>query len=301
MDIRINGEAVDVTLESEQTLGAILSGIESWLGSSEFRVNGLEIDGETIPGNDLPNAFYRDLQGIQTIDIRVCSRQELMLEALTDARCYLTALTNSPSDLPALVDNGFNGSGSSLVESWKNSAAASFLSVESPEIHKIVDALLVQNGPEIYSDAGRGGDGISASLVLSLIDERIREIGDPVGEFVRIESLIAGISERLEELPLDIQTGKDGRAVETVTLFSNAAEKLFRLHFIFQSRGKFIDTIDSVPVHDFFEDFNTALKELLAAFTGKDSVLVGDLAEYELAPRLRAFYAALKKPIVSLV
>jgi hypothetical protein len=172
-----------------------------------------------------------------------------------------------------------------------------------PEIHKIVDDLLVQNGPETYSDAGRpsAGDGISASLILSLIDERIREIGDPVGEFVRIGSLVAGIGERLEELPLDIQTGKDGRAVETVTLFSNAAEKLFRLHFIFQSRGKFIDTINSVPVNDFFEDFNTALKELLAAFTGKDSVLVGDLAEYELAPRLRAFYAALKKPIVSVV
>jgi hypothetical protein len=301
MDIRINGEAVDVTLEKEQTLGAILSGIENWLGSSEFRVNGLEIDGETIPGNELPDAFYRDLQGIQTIDIRVCSRQELMLEALAEARCYLTALTNSPSEVQALVDNAFDGSGSSLVESWKNSAAASFLSVELPEIHKIVDDLLVQNGPEIYSDAGRGGDGISASLILSLIDERIREIGDSVGEFERIEPLVAGISERLEELPLDIQTGKDGRAAETVTLFSNAAEKLFRLHFIFQSRGKFIDTVDSVPVNDFFEDFNTALKELLAAFTGKDSVLVGDLAEYELAPRLRAFYAALKKPIVSLV
>jgi hypothetical protein len=303
MDIRINGEAVDVTLESEQTLGAILSGIENWLGGSEFRVNGLEIDGETIPGNGLPDAFYRDLQGIQTIDIRVCSRQELMLEALAEARCYLRALANPPSELPAPADNFFDGSGSSLAESWKNSAAASFLSAELPEIYKITDDLLVRSGPETYSDAGWGspGDGASASLIISLIDERIREIGDPAEEFERIEPLIAGISERLEELPLDIQTGKDGRAAETVTLFSNAAEKLFRLHFIFQSRGKFIDTVDSAPVNDFFEEFNTALKELLAAFTGKDSVLVGDLAEYELAPRLRAFYAALKKPIVSLV
>jgi hypothetical protein len=283
MDIRINGEDADITLESEQTVGAFLAGIENWLGNSEFRVNGLEINGEMIAGDAIPLAFERELTGVESIDVKVCTRQELMLEALTEARCYLAALTRPESGAPAA---------SSLAESWENSAAASFLSAELPDIRGILDDLF-RNG-ETHG-------GTPPPAIASLIDERIREIGDPVGEFTRIENLVSALSARLEELPIDIQTGKDGRASETVALFSQTAEKIFRLFFIFQSRGKNIDTVDSVPIYDFLGEFGAAVREILAAYSNKDSVLVGDLAEYELAPRLRAFYAALKRPIVSLV
>ncbi|MDR0386729.1 MAG: hypothetical protein LBH57_01700 [Treponema sp.] len=283
MDIRINGEAADITLESEKTIGAVLAGIENWLGNSAFRVKGLEIDGKAISGDAIPEAFEREVSEIKSINIAVCTRQDLMLEALTEARCYLAALLNpGPATHTA----------SSVTEGWKNSAAASFLSGELPDVCGILD--------EFFKTGGTGG-GLSPQSVVSLIDERIREIGDPVGEFTRMESLVSAVSERLEDLPIDIQTGKDGRAAETVSLFSNIAEKLFRLFFVFQSRGKFIDAVDSVPIHTFIEEFDVAVKELLTAYSGKDAVLVGDLAEYELAPRLRSFYIALKRPVVSLV
>ncbi|MDR0710595.1 MAG: hypothetical protein LBF77_11080, partial [Spirochaetaceae bacterium] len=131
-----------------------------------------------------------------------------------------------------------------------------------------------------------------------LVDERIRELLNPEEELGRIEGLVTGIAERLEELPLDIQTGKDGRAAETVNIFSTIAEKLFRLFYLIQTQGQDLSGIlvDSSPIYDFLGEFNTALKELLAAYEGRDVVLVGDLAEYELAPRLRSFYGALKVP-----
>jgi hypothetical protein len=44
---------------------------------------------------------------------------------------------------------------------------------------------------------------------------------------------------------------------------------------------------------DFFEDFNTALRELTAGYESGDAILVGDLAEYELAPRLRTLETAI--------
>jgi hypothetical protein len=47
------------------------------------------------------------------------------------------------------------------------------------------------------------------------------------------------------------------------------------------------------------EEFGAALKELLAAYEVRDAVLVGDLAEYELAPRLRGLYAAINTPLVA--
>jgi hypothetical protein len=278
MDIRINGKTADIILESERTLGAVLVGIENWLGNSAFRVKGLEIDGQVIAGDAIPTAFERELVGIESIDVKICSGQELMLEALAEARCYLAVATASES--PAAV--------SSISEGWRTTAAASFLSRELPDIWGILD--------EFFKKSGTGG-GLSSQMILSLIEERIREIGDPTGEFARLESLVSTVSERLEELPIDIQTGKDGRAAETVSLFSTITEKLFRLFAVFQSQGGFIDMVDSVPIHNFLEEFGDTVKELVAAYSAKDAVLVGDLAEYELAPRLRSFYAALKGPV----
>ncbi|MDR1057937.1 MAG: hypothetical protein LBL43_00160, partial [Treponema sp.] len=52
--------------------------------------------------------------------------------------------------------------------------------------------------------------------------------------------------------------------------------------------------IDGRTIREFVEDFGAALGELTAAYEGYDAVLLGDLAEYELAPRLVKLYGALK-------
>ncbi|MDR3139677.1 MAG: hypothetical protein LBT95_08410, partial [Treponema sp.] len=116
-----------------------------------------------------------------------------------------------------------------------------------------------------------------------------------------METLVSAIAARLEDLPLDIQTGKDERAAETVQLFSHIAEKLFRLLYCLKFDGLSPDalTVESLPIQKFIEEFGTALKELTAAYEAKDAVLVGDLAEYELAPRLVSLYRTLKTPVIA--
>ncbi|GHV15994.1 hypothetical protein FACS189493_0930 [Spirochaetia bacterium] len=269
MDISINGKSADITLESEQTIGEVLSGIEQWLQSSELRLKGLDIDGEPVDSDAVDAVFTRDLQGIDSLDIKVCSRQELTLDALSFARGYLEAFAGTEDR-------------EILASGWKESAAASYLAEEIPEIANAVTGTL-------------SGSHTGA---LALVEERIRELADPQGELCRMEAAVTGIISRLEELPLDIQTGKDGRAAETISLFSAIAEKFFRLFLILKSgaRNTAIDDlmIDSVPVMEFLEEFGAALKEILAAYGTKDVVLVGDLAEYELAPRLRTFYSAIR-------
>jgi hypothetical protein len=93
-----------------------------------------------------------------------------------------------------------------------------------------------------------------------------------------------------------MQTGKDRRAAETMQLFTQMGEKLFRLYFILKSEGLIPQTftISGQPTRDFMNKFNDALKELSSAHENKDTVLVGDIAEYELAPRLLSIYEALK-------
>jgi hypothetical protein len=102
------------------------------------------------------------------------------------------------------------------------------------------------------------------------------------------------ICARLAEFPLDIQTGKDARAAETVNVFSSLAEKVFRIYHALKIEGFPVAEIkvDTMSINDYITEFSKALKELLDAYEKRDTVLIGDLAEYEMAPRLRGLHAA---------
>jgi hypothetical protein len=218
------------------------------------------------------------LDGIETLDIETSSLPLLMMEALMDSGHTIASYENASFEEQRRIG-----------KDWEEGPSASFLAERIPDMFDCIARCF-------------RGEGLTAQSLAALVEERLRELRDPLRELGGMESLVEGMAKRLEDLPLDIQTGKDGRAAETVQLFSNIAEKLFRIFSLLKLEGIITDTlrIDAVPgeisLNAFINDFSAALKELLAAYEVKDAVLVGDLAEYELAPRLRAFYSAIKIP-----
>lgn len=265
MDISINGTIADITLESERTVGEVVSGLETWFQGSGYHLCGLELDGEVIAAGAVPAVFDRNIAGIRHLDIRAESMFQLLEEALEETRRCLEALeTASPAEW------------GDLVKAWEESAAESFLAAEAGELGNAVARTLREHG--------------AVAAARALVEERLRELRDPWREAAALEGIVTEIIKRLEDLPLDIQTGKDNRAAETVTIFSNITEKLFRIFTILKRTGQYRDTSLG---ETFVDEFDAALKELLAAYETKDTVLVGDLAEYELAPRLGSFYGAL--------
>jgi hypothetical protein len=274
MDITINGNPADITLEEECVLGELLSGIENWLAGSGHILSGLQVDGEVIGTDIMADAFRWELEKIKTIDIKTSPRSELLMEALLSAGEVLATYGEVP----------FNEQERIRVY-WRESPAGAFLSEEAPELYTDMVKTLQ-------------GEGLSPPQLAGLMDERLRELENPLNELLNMEKVITGIVHRLEDLPLDIQTGKDRQAAETVSLFSGITEKLFRLLFLLKQRGILTEelTVESLPFETFVAEFTMALKELLAAYEMKDTVLVGDLAEYELAPRLLKLYSAMRSP-----
>jgi hypothetical protein len=274
MTITINGKPADIILEAEKNVGDLLSGLDQWLAGSGHRLSGLEIDGERADSASLETFFDRELARIRTLDIRTSSLLELAAEALLRTR----------EDGGDYENAGF-GEKPAVAARWRNSPAALFLAAQAPEIYA-------------WADKAFSGQGAPGEL-RGLIDERLRELDDPAGELNNAGPLIEAVASRLEELPLDIQTGKDGRAAETIQIFSNISEKVFRLLNILKARG--LDTsalkVDDISAAGYIEEFGVALRELTGAYETKDAVLVGDLAEYELAPRLRKLYAAISPPV----
>jgi len=267
MEIRINGKPADITLETEKKMGDVLAGIENWLEGSLFFISGLELDGKMHGSNSLDAVFEMPLEGIVSINVNTSGWAELMLEALLGLKTDLEFLETL--DASGREENR---------RRWEKAAPALFLKSNAPELHNLVIKTL------------EGAFPVSGTV--SLVSERIREIEDPSRELAGSQTLIAEVAKRLEELPLDIQTGKDARAAETINVFSTLAEKVFRLVFLFKHYGAALEKIEvpapdgSINLKDYLDEFSTALKELACAYENNDTVLVGDLAEYELSPRL---------------
>jgi hypothetical protein len=268
MNITINGRPADITIEKEETVGDILLGLENWLENAGHRLSGIDINGETVNSGSFDGIFARGLEGIGDMAVRTSSRTELMAEALLSLRQDIDEYAAADFE----VRRNFAGK-------WPESPESLFLAEQIPEIH--------QRAVRTFS-----GEGMDAAEFGGLVDERLRELKDPTGELEKTGTLIAETVKRLEDLPLDIQTGKDGRAAETIGLFSCVGEKIFRLFNLMQTGGYALDHLKAgdAPLKDYIEEFDSALKELLAAYESGDVVLVGDLAEYELAPRLQNLY-----------
>ncbi|MDR0374211.1 MAG: hypothetical protein LBH85_00595 [Treponema sp.] len=272
MEILINGQDAGIILENEKTIGDLLAGIENWLDGTDSRIGGVMLDAEPLHIEDIPAAFERELSALQSIDICISSLREFALEALMNAKSALEALEDASFEEKKTIRADF-----------ESSATASFLRERLGDIAKSVDASLA-------------GEGLSPTDALKLLEERMRELEEPKREILNCSVLVSEIVSRLEDLPLDLQTGKDKRASETMRLFSHITEKLFRLLSLLKQAGFETDAIaiDSIPLTRFIDDFTNALNDLLTAYEAKDTVLTGDLAEYEMAPRLVSLYSTLK-------
>jgi len=270
MKIRINGVDADIQLETEHNVGEILCGLDAWLNGTGHRLSGLSINGEAANADSMEACFGRTIDGVTTLDIYTTPVLQLFAESLF----------NTIQDINAYEAAAFEEKGS-FAGQWKQSPQA---------------LLLAEHSPELFNWASQtfSGEGSGTQVFRVLVEERLRELQDPAAEMSKTGPLVSEICARLEELPLDIQTGKDARAAETVRTFSGVAEKVFRVFDVLKTEGFPVGeiTVENMSLTAYIAEFSTALRELLAAYEQHDTVLIGDLAEYEMAPRLRSLHAA---------
>lgn len=101
----------------------------------------------------------------------------------------------------------------------------------------------------------------------------------------------------LEEIPVHLLTGKDQTVMETIHAFSVQVERLYRALPLLPLTGIPDERlmVGEVPLASYPGELAPLLGELLSALERKDTVTVGDIAEYELAPRITALGTLLKE------
>lgn len=101
----------------------------------------------------------------------------------------------------------------------------------------------------------------------------------------------------LEDIPVQLQIGKDIQVMETIHSFSLDLERLYKLIPLVHLTDLAPEdlTVEGIALADFPSNLAPLLSELLSALEQKDTVLAGDISEYELAPKIGALGETLNR------
>ncbi|MCQ2594307.1 MAG: hypothetical protein MJ196_03505 [Treponemataceae bacterium] len=143
------------------------------------------------------------------------------------------------------------------------------------------------------------GTIISAEMLDKLFDQPIDSVNElsiksisalEVSNIIReVCSHFNALADKLEELPVQLQKNEDKKAMETVTELADSLSLLFQtIPYVNLFPEKFSDlTVESEPLAPFVEQFPALMQDFLSAVESNDTVSIGDLAEYEISPKLR--------------
>ena len=115
--------------------------------------------------------------------------------------------------------------------------------------------------------------------------------------FANLSKLFDELSAKMEQVPVELQTGKNKTAIESI---KNLADSINQFCHVAALASLFPETFNKTSIedksfNDFFADFSPSLQDFEQALQNNDSVLIGDLSEYEICPRLRSISEALKQ------
>lgn len=272
MNLTINGKVTDITIENEKTIGELLSGLEQWVSDSGHRIAELNIDGQDISASMLEDVFLKDLNTVKALDVRTYAFADLTVSSL------ITLL----DDIKEYETLDFENK-TKFFNNWKDSVQGQFISQEIYDLFSLCF--------KTFSE----GD-VAPNTLYSITEERIREVNEPLKELTNLDPILNEVCEKLINLPLDIQTGKDLRAAQTIQVFSAVTEKIIRIYYQLDIQGYFNNEHGKKNKEQMVQqitDFSGILRELLDAYEKNDSVLVGDLSEYEASPKVKELYTTI--------
>lgn len=111
----------------------------------------------------------------------------------------------------------------------------------------------------------------------------------------KLSTLFDQLSEKMEKVPLDLQNGKNKEVSASIAVLADSIDQFCHvatLASLFPESFN-ITEIDGKNFKDFFVDFSAILKDFEDALQNNDSVMIGDLSEYEICPRLKSISSAI--------
>lgn len=288
MEIYINDEKIDFTLESEKNLGQIVESIESWLDDSQLLITSVRHDGNELAFENREQWAATPVQSISKLQFAVRTPSDLHISTCENILTFFTllnrAIDNRNDELARELSAGFPFVIESLrlVFNYHSVYPAGSDIIEVERIGRII----AQNGIASVADAG------FASTIERLIEKTtslLDELRYPLESLRTIMKQLESSIAEISEVSILLQTGKDKKAFDTIVRFSESFQSLLRIftHIKTTKKLKLSEyRIGESNLEEYYNNLNRILKELHDAFTINDFVLIGDILEYEIAPKI---------------
>ncbi|MCQ2249395.1 MAG: hypothetical protein MJZ50_10345 [Treponema sp.] len=105
MEFYVNGEKIDVTLESEKTAGDILKSFEEEASKNDATTIAIRINGSDIPPEKIDESMNMELKDIDRIELTVLSKIQVV-ESLKQAKGRFDELKEKMADVPVALQSG---------------------------------------------------------------------------------------------------------------------------------------------------------------------------------------------------
>jgi hypothetical protein len=307
MKITVNGSPIALETKESSSLGELLAQADELLDKAGSVIVSLSVDGEEIDAESYARCAGRAASSVECVDIRAEDTIAIKTRALETLLELLSIAKRSASDSPSDSPDGAPSGESDGDANWPglrkgaedlNDAFAGLFAADELSFVRLFAELLERSGDD-PDQASRIEISAQADRLASIFDERLAELRLPVGEMRKAAALFDGRAEELADIPVLLQTGKEDRAMKTVLFFIEIFNKVIRV--IPELRRTGIDTasitVDGQAMPEFYGSFNDVLRQLTDAFEHKDTVLIGDLAEYEILPRMTSFFTAMREAL----
>lgn len=300
MEILLNGKPLDVTLENEKNLGEIINGVEIWLKNSDLLITSIKISDKELL-SEIPEKWKNTLIGdIDQVALTVKPTSEVHASSLQNIVHFITmlkqAFSNKDVNLLHELNDGYPfmiESLSLLTKQYKFKEVKNytlFFANHFPSINP--QKVIALTEKELHEAI------IIIDTLLTHLIEMTEEINDPFNSLQKCGEKIKTSIQDISEVSILLQTGKDREAMNTLVSFSDTLQKFLRIFLILKENKNInVDslTISDMSIEEYASELNGFLKELIDAFQINDSVLIGDLLEYEIAPRLEGLIRFIEK------
>ncbi len=266
MTIRINQIAVDFTLEKERTFADLTTSLRAWANGQDLAVIGILADGKALGPDDAT-----PLDEIRAVEVEaVPAGQRDLARVAVIARFF------------SLLAQGAQGGDQALVSELHQefgSVRSALFPLLSPVAPRILGALEVLDGP--WNDPAVLKQ--AAAKLAHEAEGLRRELQAPGAALSQsLDSLEFSLTS-LEALAGLFQKGRDREGFDLILQLFTVLEDLGR-----QAPQAALNAQDDLASWvRFHAELHPLLKEAEAALNTGDYVLLTDLLEYEVSPRLK--------------
>ena len=119
---------------------------------------------------------------------------------------------------------------------------------------------------------------------------------DIKNSFSKLSELFENLAAQMQNVPMALQNNKNIEVSESIKKLADSIDQFCHIATLARL---FPDTftqttLNGMSFKEFFEDFSPILKDYEEALQNNDTVMIGDLSEYEICPRLESISRALK-------